>query len=173
MNSYAGGTELNLYRPYAESTKHLPVTISSIQHGVCPSQSKRVVREDAWYCMTDAGKIYDPCFSKRFGSDTEVICPESPWSGKATQLTLQKPLDESHQVSLDMSTALPWAVELANGDHCLSVDSTQIDNNLPVHYQCASGVFLMGDAHRCEATWTILEHDNQGITMMNVSKVWF
>lgn len=173
VNSYAEGTELNLYRPYAETTKHLPVTIASIQHGLCASQSKRIVREDAWNCVTDTGKIYDPCFSKRFGNNAEVICPESPWSGKGIQLTLQKPLDESHQVSLDMSTALPWAIELANGDQCLSIDSNQIYNNLPVHYQCASGVLLMGDAHRCEAVWTILRYDSQGITMMDVSKAWF
>jgi len=171
--SFAHDTELSLYRPFAETTTHRPVTIELTQHGVCRPQSQRVVREDAWHCVSDEGKTYDPCFSKRFGSNTTVICPESPWSGKSIQLILAQPLDEKHQVSLDMSSTLPWAIELASGERCLSIESSQYFDQLPVHYQCASGVVLTGNVNRCANVWTILKYDSTGVSLSDVAKVWF
>lgn len=171
--AYATATELSLFRPYAETSKHAPVIIESNQHGYCKQQSERIVREDAWHCVTNDGKTHDPCFSKRFSANTMVICPESPWSGKAIQMTINPPLDESSQVSLDMSNALPWAVELVSGERCLSVESKQIYDNLPVNYFCGNGVVLTGDAHRCSGVWTILKHDSSGVSMSDISRVWF
>ena len=171
--SFSSDTELSLYRPFAQTTKHLPVTIESTQHGVCQGQSQRIVREDAWHCVSDAGVTYDPCFSKRFGSNTMVICPESPWSGKGIQLTLAQPLSENHQVFLDMSTTLPWAVELTSGERCLSIESRQQYNQPPVHYQCANGVVLAGNLNRCANVWTVLKYESNGVSLSDVSRVWF
>ena len=171
--SFGNDTELSLYRPFAETTKHLPITIESNQHGHCREQAQRIIREDAWHCESDTGKTYDPCFSKRFGSNTTVICPESPWSEKGIQMTLDQPLDERDQLSLDMSSTLPWAVELKSGERCLSVNPIQRIDNLPVHYQCTGGVVLMGNTHRCANVWTILKNDANGVSMNELSRVWF
>lgn len=171
--SFGSDTELSLYRPFAETTKHLPVSIQSTQHGICQDQSQRVIREDAWRCTSDDGTTYDPCFSKRFGSNTLVICPESPWSGKGIQLTLSQPLNETHQVSLDMSTTFPWAVELTSGDRCLSVEPKPQFAQPPVHYQCANGVVLAGSVNRCANVWTVLKYDSQGVSLSDVSRAWF
>lgn len=171
--SFAEDTVLNLYRPFSETTKHVPVLIEANQKGYCEQQSQRIKREDAWHCVADDSQTYDPCFSKLFGSNTSVVCPVSPWLGNAVQITLEKPLDNRHQESLDMSRTLPWAVELQNGERCLSVESNQHYDGLQVHYQCAADVALLGDAHRCSPEWTILKHDASGISMASLSAAWF
>ena len=170
---FAGDTTLNLYRPFTETTKHVPVTIESTQKGYCKQQSERIKREDAWHCVSEGGVIHDPCFSKRFGSNNRVVCPQSPWIGKSVQLTLDKPLDDHDMVPLDMSRTLPWAIELKNGEHCLSVAPHQTSDGLTVNYQCRNGSELVGDAHRCSPVWTILRQDSSVISMVELSGVWF
>lgn len=171
--AFSADTSLSLYRPFAETAMHAPITIESTQKGYCKQQSERIQREDAWHCVSEDGVIHDPCFSKRFGSTQRVVCPESPWTGKSVQLMLDKPLDEQHMIPLDMSRTLPWAIELKQGERCISVASHPSQDGLPVNYQCSNGVELLGDAHRCSPEWTILRHDAVGVSLVELSRVWF
>lgn len=171
--AFAADTALNLYRPFAETTKHVPVTIESTQKGSCRQQSERIKREDAWHCVSESGVTYDPCFSKRFGPNNRVVCPQSPWIGNSVQLELNQPLDERNMVMLDMSRTMPWAIELKNGERCLSVAPYQTRDGLPVNYRCMNGAELVGEAHRCSPVWTILMHDASGISMAELSSAWF
>lgn len=170
---FAAETSLNLYRPFAETTRHAPVTIESSQKGTCMQQSERIKREDAWHCVSEGGMTYDPCFSKRFGPDNRVVCPQSPWTGKSVQLELNQPLDEHNMITLDMSRTLPWAIELKNGERCLSVAPYRTRDGLLVNYRCLNGGELVGDAHRCSPVWTILMQDASGISMVELSSAWF
>ena len=167
--SYASHTVLNLYRPFVDN----PLKSAWNIKGRCLEQSQRIQREDAWRCVSDEGAIHDPCFSKRFGSDNLVFCSTSPWSKKGEYMVLGTPLDSRHQQPLDMSRTLPWAIELTNGERCLSIDSQASYEGLPVHYVCTNEVNLLGDAHRCAQTWTILRHDYHSVSQVDISKVWF
>lgn len=171
--AFAADTNLNLYRPFAETTKHVPVTIESTQKGSCNSQSDRIKREDAWHCVSERGVTYDPCFSKRFIDDQKVVCPKSPWTGTSVQLELNQRLDEHDMRALDISRTMPWAIELVSGEHCLSVASNQSIDGLPVNYRCMNGVELLGEAHRCSPVWTILRHDASGTSMAELASAWF
>jgi hypothetical protein len=171
--AFANPTTLNLYRPFAQSSKHPPITIVTQTTGQCNKQSSRVVREDAWRCVSREGFVYDPCFSKRFSTDLIVICPQSPWSDQGVQLTLTAPLNEKNQTPLDMSKTLPWAIELKDGKRCLSSESQQPIEDLPTHYQCNEHTVLLGDAHRCSPTWTILKYDSAGLSTAEIVTAWF
>ncbi len=173
MAAFAADTVLKLYRPFAETETHAPLTIQSKRSGHCLQQSERIKREDAWRCVGEDHLIHDPCFSKRFGSDRLVICPLSPWLRNSIQLTLDSPLDASQQVPLDISRTLPWAIELKSGERCLSVDSKQMIDGLLVRYYCRVGVVLVGDIHRCKPVWTTLKHDSSGISMVEIESAWF
>lgn len=171
--SMANDTQLNLYRPFAESTKHGPISIIETMRGDCLQQSERIQREDAWRCISHLGRTYDPCFSKRFDSEARVVCPVSPWSGKSIQLILNKPLDDREQRSLDMSRTMPWAYELTNSEHCISVASDQMYDGVQVHYRCSQSTVLLGDAHRCSSNWSILEHNESGTAVADIAVAWF
>jgi hypothetical protein len=166
-------TELNLYRPFAASAKHPSVVIEVTRKGYCVRQSYHTIREDAWHCESQDGVVYDPCFSKRFHSNQDVICPRSPWEGHSTRLLLDAPLNMQNQQSLDMSRSLPWAIELKQGVRCISVLSQQTYDGLPVHYQCADGQQLIGEPHRCQPIWSILKHDVSGPSQVDMKTAWF
>jgi hypothetical protein len=171
--SMADDTQLNLYRPFAESSKHEPVSIIETIKGDCMQQSERTQREDAWRCVSRVGHVYDPCFSKRFDTEARVVCPQSPWSGRSIEIMLDKPLDESDQKLLDMSRNLPWAIQLADGERCISVASNTIYDGVQVQYRCSQSTVLLGDAHRCSPTWSILKHDKTGTSVADIAVVWF
>ena len=63
---FAADTELQLYRPFTETTKQAPLKIVQQKIGECIQQSKLIVREDAWRCVTESD-TYDPCFVKPYG----------------------------------------------------------------------------------------------------------
>ena len=104
---------------------------------------------------------------------TTLICPESPWSSRSVQMTVPSRLDERDHRLLDMSRTLTWGIELTSGEHCISIKSDQYFDGLRVHYQCDNNIFLLGAPQRCATTWTILRHDNSGMSMVNVYKAWF
>ena len=170
---YAMSTQLNLYRPFADSNKHVHPVIASIKTGHCSQMSKRIIRKDAWNCTTEDGQTYDPCFSKRFGVNTTVVCPESPWSARSVEIRLNVPIDNHYEESLDMSRTLPWAIELKSGERCLSVDSNQYFEDLPVHFQCHKNSVLIGEPHRCKEVWTIIRHDEKGVSVVEIDRAWF
>ena len=168
----ANDTELNLYRPLTETTKHPFLTVLEQKSGKCLKQSQLLVREDAWRCVAN-GKTYDPCFVQRFGAHLNAICPESPWSSRGVHITVDSPLDNSQHNTLDMSRTLPWAIELTNGEKCKAVESGERYDALPVHYRCDKEAVLIGHVQRCSTTWKILQHNANGVTTVEIDKAWF
>lgn len=58
---FAADTELQLYRPFTETSKQLAFQIIVKKTGECLQQSKLIVREDAWRCSTE-GMVLTDCF---------------------------------------------------------------------------------------------------------------
>lgn len=168
----AQDTELNLYRPFTETTKQPPMTIIAKQAGECYQQSLRIKREDAWRCIANT-KVYDPCFVERFGSKIKAICIESPWSNQGIEITVLSPLDNRQHESLDMSKTFPWALELSDGPKCWSVNKPDLYDGLPVRYQCEGESSLIGHVQRCHNTWKMLQHSPNGVLPVDIVRAWF
>ncbi|ASQ46497.1 hypothetical protein [Legionella clemsonensis] len=170
--AFAQDTELKLYRPFGEVVQQAPVVIKEEVTGQCFQQSQRIKREDAWRCIA-AGKVYDPCFIKPYGSHTEAVCPPSPWEGRSVKINLSSAVDNSQHTPLDMAETYPWGIELITGEKCQAVDGGGIYDNLPIHYQCDSDTVLLGHLQRCKTAWSILQRTPKGISTVLVARAWF
>lgn len=169
---FAEDTILQLYRPYAQTVKHPPILAEIKLNGACYEQSHYTKRNDSWRCFA-AGKMYDPCFTKPFGSQIIVICPESPWVSKATEISTSNSLNNQSHQALDMSQALPWAIELSTGEKCLSVERGESFDGLPLRYHCEHGKQLYGRIQHCSTNWKIFEHNSEGTATVSIAKAWF
>jgi len=168
----AQDTILRFYRPFIVSETQQPLKIKAEYGGDCWRQSQRIVREDAMQCDVD-GTRYDPCFVQAFNAQQQILCIDSPRASEAIQINASAPLDTQSYKTLDMSRTLPWAVELHDGDFCLSTDSKEMFDGLPVHYQCEHGMVLIGSVQRCVAEWKILAHNARGISTAYIATAWF
>lgn len=169
----AEDTALKLFRPYVEEGRTIVKVSTIIKQAFCSGQSQRIKREDAWRCMAN-GQVYDPCFVRKFSDNREALCVASPWAADGIMLQVSTPLDNSHHVSLDLSTAYPWAVELATGEHCEAIDKGEQFDGLPVRYRCDNQAILMGHLQRCKAPWSILQRHSQGtVETAEVKTAWF
>ncbi|MFA6303356.1 MAG: hypothetical protein WC627_09535 [Legionella sp.] len=170
--SFAADTVLKLYRPFGEAVEQVsPMVVKTIA-GQCISQSTLILREDAWRCQAE-GKMYDPCFVKTIGANTDVICPQSPWVGDSVRIQVANQINNDHNTSLDMSTAYPWAIELSTGEKCQAIESSQFVEGMPVRYRCSNSNYLFGHLQRCESQWSMLEKTHNGVETVALSKVWF
>ena len=165
-------TQLHLFRPMTETPHQPNVTIKDIKAGECTEQSRRISREDAWRCVVNEA-IFDPCFVNPFGDRLTAICIDSPWSIKATQINVSYLLDNHNHATLDMSRALPFALELTNHEKCLRVESKEILDGLPVNYHCDSGSLLIGPVLRCQSEWTVLQAKKEGVSSSRIIRAWF
>ena len=172
MQVFAADTELSFYRPWTETAKQLPLVVVAKLSGACTQQSHVIKRDDAWYCFA-GDKVYDPCFVKPYGSHLEAICPESPWSNKAVQITVSSSMDNTQHEALDMSRTFPWALELSAGEKCQAVDSSERYDGLPVRYRCNTGGELIGHLQRCNSEWKILRHQATGVDTVSITRAWF
>lgn len=172
LSTNAAETVLKLYRPFGEATEQMSPIAAVTLAGTCSGQSQLSVREDAWRCQVEQ-TVYDPCFIKATHQSRQLICPSSPWSSEAVAIDVEAPLDNSQHVTLDMARALPWAVELSNGEYCQAVISTHTIDSMPVRYQCSNNQLLIGHLQRCKAPWSMLEHTVSGVVRAEFKKVWF
>ncbi|WP_131780902.1 hypothetical protein [Legionella gresilensis] len=170
--SYAD-TEIKLYRPFGDTIAQEPLVVKETYPGDCWQQSQRIKREDAWRCQVQ-NKIYDPCFVKQFGSHKQAICPQSPWNGVSVLLNLPTAVNNSQHITLDVSKAYPWAIELSTGEKCQALDREEFYDNMPIRYHCNNQTELLGHLQRCKSTWTILQRNKSNqIEKAIVTKAWF
>lgn len=170
--SLAHDTVLKLYRPYGDATEQAIPIVKSSLYGECFAQSQLIVREDAWRCISGEN-TYDPCFVKPGPDRTEALCPESPWVGDSVQIRVKSPLNNEQNKTLDMSLSYPWAIELANGEHCQAIQSGMMYDQMPVRYKCAHMNYLLGHLQRCATQWSMLEKTPQGVITVVLDKAWF
>lgn len=168
----ASDTVLKLYRPYGEAVDQAPLTVKNELSGYCFAQSQLNVREDAWRCQAQ-GTIYDPCFVHSGRKKTEVICPQSPWVGESVRILVAEPLNNQGHKTLDMSRALPWAIELVNGERCQALETKEQFDGMPVRYRCSGENLLVGYLQRCRNEWSMLEKTPTGVNTVALKRAWF
>jgi hypothetical protein len=168
----AGDTVLKLYRPYWDMTEQVAPTVKKTLLGHCLTQSRLILREDAWRCEAE-GKTYDPCFVKAGTNRTEALCPQSPWIGDSVQIMVRTPLNNELNQTLDMSQAYPWGIELSNGERCLAIDSAKLYDEMPIRYRCTNKKLLVGHLQRCKNVWSMLEKTPEGVITVELVKAWF
>lgn len=168
----AEDTILKLYRPYGEVHQQVVPTVKKSVMGHCSSQSRVILREDAWRCEAE-GKTYDPCFVKAGNNRTEALCPHSPWVGDSVQIMVSTPLHNEVNKTLDMSRTYPWGIELSNGEQCLAIDTHEEYDQMPIRYRCTHKNLLVGYLQRCKTVWSMLEKTPEGVVTVELTKAWF
>jgi hypothetical protein len=113
-------------------------------------------RPDAWRCMAGS-RILDPCYQGLAAGHVQMACPRAPWSAEATLLTptAEPPRGEANRLALE--TALPWALELADGSRCtLTTGATWVAAGMRVNYGCeGGGRFVVGEPERSQPRWRV------------------
>lgn len=170
----AAETQLQFYRPFTDTNKHIIPKADISLEGKCLKQSELIAREDAWQCEAQ-GKIYDPCFVKPYGHMNEAICPESPWVAESVRINVSSSVDNTTHKTLDMSRNYPWAVELESGVKCQAFLSKVASyDGLPVRYFCSDKSSLLGHLQRCSSSWKILQHtERPELNTVAIEKAWF
>lgn len=165
-------TDLHFVLPFTPDGLKPALTVTSTEEGACTFDSSIAYsRPDAWGCTTDGG-VLDPCFENAYlpsEDATEVACFNTPWSSEVVMLTLTAPLQrEKEAPDGTMSGAadpaeeaiqpwdLPWAVELANGDHCSLMHGTLIAMAGQIaYYGCEQGGLILGEIDHSQPLWTV------------------
>ncbi|PJD94664.1 MAG: hypothetical protein CK426_05855 [Legionella sp.] len=168
----AEDTILKLYRPFGDDTENNKRIITRTLQGDCLSQSKYIVREDAWRCHAQ-GVVFDPCFVKAAPRQKNLLCPQSPWSNENVQIEVSSALNNEGHELLDMSRTFPWAIELIDGDKCQAIEAGEVYDSLPVRYRCASKNILIGRIQRCDPAWSMLEKTSQQVVTAQLKRAWF
>lgn len=168
----AEDTVLRFYRPFGDVSQQAPVIVKRNIEGHCLTQSKLILREDAWRCQAE-GTVYDPCFVKDAGAHKEAVCPKSPWLGDSIKILVKEPLSNAFHKTLDMSSAYPWAIELVNGEQCLATETTEVFDSMPIRYRCTNAHVLIGYLQRCDPEWSMLEKTSRGVESVKFQKAWF
>jgi hypothetical protein len=114
----------------------------------------------AWSVTNYAGSA---CFAATAHART-VVCPLTPWSRRAVELRLTRPLGSwrtRHEAlwvkSQERWAHLPWGVWTKNGERCITQTGQMgaFDPAGTATYACADGSLLVGFPRRSGATWTI------------------
>jgi hypothetical protein len=124
-------------------------TVAAHASGYCESAATLTKRSDAFRCYRGSYQIMDPCFSSPSASGN-VLCVAAPWSRKAVEVQLTKPLPATGQGSEPV-----WAVALANGDHCsITPDTTDTSYGHVIGWVCTNGELAQG-LHSGKSWWAL------------------
>lgn len=164
----AADTDVVLYRPFSQAPGQATLKSSSAIKGECLTHSRKSPRDDAWRCIAK-GKIFDPCFVRTYVKRNQVVCPDAPWSERATTIELSEHLPQPEMHLLDTFKQQPWIIELSNGDKCFfnkKQGQTQ--------FQCQQQGSIIGDIQRCKDTWQVqYQALNQQSEHTTINRVWY
>lgn len=138
-------TQVTTFDPWTATGKLLPgiKVAGRVKASGCTfGSSYDVGNRDAWRCFLASGQFYDPCFAPPNRSGvTQVACMTNPWAGKATILTLARPLAHSSWGTPRSSAArYPWAMVLGNGQRCGVIGGTaEVVHGVGLYYGCPRG----------------------------------
>lgn len=175
-------TDVRLVLPFGVDGLDADLTSSANVAGVCGFSSLMATgRPDAWDCLGDDDQIYDPCFENPYApidDPGELACIASPFAGDVILLALDEPLVREKETTADTIEdpwALPWGVELANGERCtLQSDIDVVLAGQPVHYACADGGLLLGEVDRRLPIWVVsyLANGATESTLAEIAVAW-
>jgi hypothetical protein len=152
-------TVVKLYAPFTDmgGTLSIGLAVTDNLAGSCFASSVAdPFRADAFRCMA-GNRILDPCFIPN-PTATVLACVAEPlWSANVIQLTITGKLPAANK-PVAMNSALPWALELANGQKCEPLTgATGEIAGLRINYGCdgGQGLSVLGEPDRTYPLWTV------------------
>jgi hypothetical protein len=158
--------------------------------GACNLGSSEVTtRPDAARCFA-GDAVLDPCFHSQAGSRPGIldlfVCPGDPWGNERVQRSVVTVHGGAGTLGQAPSSLRPWALLLANGQHCLAISGgSGTTAGLRYNYQCFAAPFgrstsqpigkaagvVLGDPDQHKRTWAVLFEEptgKAGFTPMDV-----
>ena len=152
-------TVVKLYAPFTDmgGTLSIGLAVTDKLSGSCFAASVAdPYRTDAYRCMA-GNRILDPCFVPNPTATTLACVAEPLWNANVIQLTISGKLAAANKETT-LEKALPWALELANGQKCEPLTgATGAIAGLRINYGCSGGPALsvLGDPDRTYPLWTV------------------
>jgi hypothetical protein len=172
--SVQAATQVKLFAPIGPQGLNAGLTASQTLTGTCfGGSAKDPGRSDAWRCSPDS-TIYDPCFTDP-SNPGSLACAINPWSASVVMLQLSRPLPTQFQNSDATGTALPWALELTNGQHCLILGGATVTiAGMRLNYGCPAGS-VAGDPDRTASFWKVFYQAGSAsqLSQVNVAVAWY
>jgi hypothetical protein len=170
-------TQIKLLTPFGVRGIAEGLQVSDKVSGKCfVASAASPTRPDAWRC--NAGNaILDPCYQRILGDEKQLACPiDGPWSQKVVLLTLTDSLPSEPRKEMSRDSALPWAIELANGKRCtLFTGATAPVAGMRINYGCAGGFQVVGDLDRSAPVWRVFFQAEKASALEQVDVVvaWY
>jgi len=169
-------TQIKLFTPYGPSGLSKLLSVSETVSGECFAESVAdASRSDAWRCSA-GNAIHDPCFANIMSDGKTLACARSPWENKVSVLTVATPPNPAKRKDIPRSQALPWALELANGDQCaLFTGATAPVAGMRINYGCPGGGIVVGDIDRGQPLWRVF-YQKEGapaLDQVSVTTAWY
>jgi hypothetical protein len=157
-------TDIRYFLPFGpDGTLNANLTVTSEATGTCDFESiADPDRPDAWDCITSDNEILDPCFENPMSppdGPVELACAESPFTNEVVHITIDEPLNREKEGAPEhpfAPWALPWALELANGDRCSLLHGTlTVMAGETVYYGCENQGSVLGEVNTGPGVWTV------------------
>ncbi len=178
-------TNIRYVSPFTPDGLNPALNVTATEEAVCGFESADALnRGDAWDCISASDQIFDPCFENPFvapDGPVEVACFSSPFSTDVVLLTVTEPLTRQKEASAmargtDLAPwALPWALELGNGEQCTLFGGTlTVIAGQVAHYGCTGGGMVLGETDRDEPVWVVsyLPEGDYMTTLVEVATAW-
>jgi hypothetical protein len=151
--------------------------VTKQESGSCFTRSlASSTRPDAWRCSA-GNAILDPCYQRIMGDEKQLACPVGgPWPANIVLLTLTQPLPQEEGKEASRDSALPWALELANGQRCtMFTGATAPVAGMRINYGCPGGFIVVGDIDRSQPLWRVFVEGEKSIALeqVDVTAAWF
>lgn len=173
-------TSVRLYTPFQPGGGLvIGVAVTGRASGACFATSlASPVRPDAYRCNA-GNSVLDPCFAPLDGR-APLACSRDPWSANAVLLTWTGPLPSNTRLAAadpDYAKAMPWALELANGQRCtVLTGATAPVAGLRINYGCPDGGIVAGGIDRTLPLWRVFyQTGNRSLSLsqVNVNVAWY
>jgi hypothetical protein len=159
-----GRTDTRYFLPFGPDGLSGALSATENVVGTCtPDSIATPDRPDAFDCIGNQSQIYDPCFENPFApvdEPGELACVETPFGGEVVLLAVDDPLPREKEAPPGTGPiapwALPWALELANGDRCTLLHGTlYVLAGQTVYYGCEQNGAILGEVDRSQPVWTV------------------
>lgn len=151
-------TEVRIFTPLAGTKLAAGLTAGASVTGECFAASLASQgRPDAWRCSA-GNLILDPCFESQPPGGALLACASAPWSPQVRLLKRSKPVPQDQANQGELSSAHPWALELADGAHCTYLTgATAALAGMRLNYGCPGSIDVYGDVDRTRPLWRVFE----------------
>lgn len=159
-------TQIKLITPFQNGHLGIGVAVTQQGNGKCfAASAASPSRPDAWRCSM-GNSILDPCLQNVMGNASILACPDKPWSANVVLLTLTSPLPSEPRKIPERRDTMPWALELANGQHCtLFTGATAPIAGMRINYGCPGGFVVVGDVDRSLPVWRVFWQGEKSISL--------